>query len=106
MATKRTQAPFAEELPRLLKERGLSQRALAKKIGIGQSHLSRIVRGVDYKTPSVDLMRKVAAALDLPAEYFPEFRRALVDARLDDSPALRDEIFDRECTPRGLDGRS
>jgi len=43
-------------------EAGLSQQELAKKIGTGQSAISRLESG-EYN-PSIDMLRKVARALD------------------------------------------
>src|SRR5690348_11362202 len=52
-----TDVPFSEELPRLLSERRMSTRALAMQIGVSPSHLSRVIRRKDYKTPGLDLMQ-------------------------------------------------
>jgi transcriptional regulator with XRE-family HTH domain len=90
-----TDVPFTEELPRLLKERGISQRALAAMIGISDSHLSRVLRRADYKTPSPDLTRRIALALELPPHYFPEFREAYVIERIRTHPKLRNDLFRR-----------
>jgi transcriptional regulator with XRE-family HTH domain len=91
----RTDRRFAEELPSLLEERGLSQRKLAQMLDLNPSHLSRVLRGADGTRPSTDLIHRVAEALDLPAGYFPELREADVIGRLKTDPALRDELYDR-----------
>jgi transcriptional regulator with XRE-family HTH domain len=90
-----TDTPFVEELPRLLRERGMSLRALAATMAISDSHLSRVIRRVDYKTPSPDLTRRAALALDLPPDYFPEFREAYVIERLKSDPRLRNDLYVR-----------
>jgi transcriptional regulator with XRE-family HTH domain len=90
-----TDVPFSEELPRLLAERGMSTRALAIRVGVSPSHLSRVVRRKDYKTPGPKLMRKIAAALDLPDDYFPESRELVVLERIRTDPKLRDELYKR-----------
>jgi transcriptional regulator with XRE-family HTH domain len=87
--------PFVEEVPRLLQERNLSLRALARKAGVADSHLSRVLRQVDYKSPGPDLARKVALALDLPEDYFPEFREAFVLERVRCDPRLREQLYKR-----------
>ena len=88
-----TDRPFAEELPRLLEERGLSQRKLAQLIDLNPSHLSRVLRGADKTRPSIDLIRRIAKALHLPAGYFPELREASVIERLKSDPGLRERLY-------------
>jgi transcriptional regulator with XRE-family HTH domain len=90
-----TDTPFTEELPRLLEEREMSVRALAATIGISDSHLSRVLRRSDYKTPSSDLTRRVALSLGLPPDYFPEFREAYVVEQVKSDPKLRNELYSR-----------
>jgi len=87
--------PFVDEVPRLLQERNLSLRALARLTGVADSHLSRVLRHVGYKSPSADLARRVALALDLPEDYFPEFRQAFVVERVRGDPQLREELYTR-----------
>jgi transcriptional regulator with XRE-family HTH domain len=88
-----TTKPFAEELPELLAQRGLSQRKLAQLIDLNPSHLSRALRGADRARPSVDLIRRVARALDLPAGYFPEQREAALIEAFKRDPSLRDKLY-------------
>lgn len=93
--TEWTDVPFTTELPRLLLERGLSLRALAREIGINDSHLSRVVRRADYKAASPELTRRIAVALGLPPDYFPEYREAVVIGRIKNDPKLRDSLYRR-----------
>jgi transcriptional regulator with XRE-family HTH domain len=95
MKAKRTDTPFTTELPRLLRERGMSLRALAREIGISDSHLSRVVRRANYKTASPELTSRVASALGLPRDYFPEFREAYVVDRVRSDAKLRNELYSR-----------
>lgn len=88
-----TDRRFADELPALLAERGLSQRKLAQLIDLNPSHLSRVLRGADETRPSIDLIRRVAEALDLPTGYFAELREAAVVERIKVDPKLRDELY-------------
>ena len=83
--------------------------SFASTLGVSQSHLSRVLRRVDYKTPSVSLMTKAAEALGLPDDYFPEVREASVISVIKADSALRDRIYDdvgkrasarRETRPR------
>lgn len=93
MAPTRTDRPFPEELPRLLQERGLSLRSLGERVGVTGAHLSRVVRGVNYKSVSGDLAGRVAVALGLPRDYFPEYREAAVVERIRRDPAYRDKLY-------------
>lgn len=94
-----TQQRLADGLPLLLAERGWSLRQLAREAGISARHLSRAMRGVDYRSPGGELAGRIAEALELPRDYFPEYReRVVVDAVRAD-PKLRERIYrqvDRE----------
>jgi transcriptional regulator with XRE-family HTH domain len=85
--------PFVEEVPRLLRERGLSIRALAREVGVSDGYLSRVMRRVNYKTPGPELARRVATALGLPADYFPEYRKGFVLERIRTDAVLCDELY-------------
>lgn len=93
MRRAQTTKRFAEEVPRILRERGLSIRALARAADVTDAHLSRVLRGVNYKTASPDLARRVALALDLPEDYFPEYREGIVIERIRHDPRLRDRLY-------------
>src|SRR5947208_1791487 len=87
---KRTTRPFTEELPDLLEERELSLRALARMVDVGGDHLSRVLRGDRAKKATGELTRRVAVALGLPEDYFPEARLEFIVERLGDHPVQRD----------------
>ncbi len=92
----RTQRPFVEELPELLRQRQMSLRQLARDVGVTDSHLSRLLRGIGYRTrPSKDLARRVAVALGLEPDYFPEYREAIVVEAVHTRAGLREELYDR-----------
>jgi len=76
-----------------MSERGISLRTLATAAHVDPGHLSRVLRSKRYKTPSGDLARRVAVALDLPEDFFPEYREALVIGRIRDNPDLRDRLY-------------
>lgn len=90
-----SQRPLVEELPELLAERQLSIRALALKADVSPSHLGRVLRQADYKTPSAELCRRLARALDLPDDYWPEYRERVIIERVRTDPALREELYAR-----------
>jgi transcriptional regulator with XRE-family HTH domain len=94
VARARTDRSFVQEVPRLLTERAMSVSALARETGITQSHLSRVLRQSDYKTPSADLAVRVAKAFSLPDDYFPEAREGFVIDKVRRDPRLRDQLYD------------
>lgn len=99
MAAARTNRSFAQEVPRLLREKGMSIRALARATGVTDAHLSRVIRGVNYKSASGELAGRAAEALGLPSDYFPEYREALVIDLVRRDARMRDELFDRLAKP-------
>ena len=88
-------------LPRLLRDKGLTLRGLARMVGVDHGHLSRMLRHERGKTAGPDLARRIAQALDLPEDFFPEYREAAVIDRLRQDADLRDELYDRLNTNRG-----
>jgi transcriptional regulator with XRE-family HTH domain len=87
----KTDLSIVEGLPALLDEQRMSQRALAKEAQVDQSHLSRALNGEGRI--SGDLAGRVARALGLPEDYFPEFRAAAVREAIDADPAFRDAVY-------------
>jgi hypothetical protein len=95
MARSRTTRPFAEELPSLLAERSLSIRALGRMVGVGGDHLSRVLRGDRGQSATGRLTSRVALALSLPDDYFPEARIDFIIERINSDPVERDSIYDQ-----------
>src|SRR5690242_17457523 len=91
----RTELPIADALPDLLRERGLSLRAVARRAGVNDAHLSRALRGARSKSVSGDLAGRVAHALELPEDYFIEYRRWRLEALLRDDSTAVDWAYDR-----------
>ena len=73
----------------------MSVRALARQVGVGDDHLSRVLRGARDKRPTGDLARRIAVALELPADYFPEARLTFVIDALSTNPRMLDKVYDR-----------
>lgn len=95
VAARWTGNQIADELPRLLDERGLTQRALAREVGIDQAHISRITRRETARNVSGDVASRIAVVLGLPADYFPETREAAVIDEIKRDSSLRDRLYRR-----------
>lgn len=94
MSTRSTH-PITVELPRLMSERSLSLRSVARDSGVDPTHLSRALRGAQDKRFTGELAGRVAEALGLPVDYFPEYRESLAVKAIRADPTLRDEVYDR-----------
>jgi transcriptional regulator with XRE-family HTH domain len=93
------EAPFVEEATRLLAERGLSQRALGRRIGINQAHVSRILSG--QTVPTLAMIDAIAAALELPADYFVESQLRTIAKILGSDPRLRRRVYQQVTRAAG-----
>ena len=77
----------------------MTLRALAREVGtLDHAYLSRMLRG--QLPPNVDHIRRIARALDLPVDYFPEVREAEVIAAIRKKPRLRDELYFERVRPK------
>ncbi len=94
----RTQVPFREALPSLLFERGVSLRELSRRLGKDATFLSRVRRG-HQRIPD-DLPARVAVALGLPEDYFPEAREAFILEAVRTQPDLRERLYQTVARPR------
>lgn len=88
--------PIASELPRLVdQDPQLSLRKVAQRAGVDPAHLSRALRGKGEKHVSGELAGRLAAALELPVDYFPEYREDAVMRAVRADGQLRDRLYRR-----------
>ena len=72
-------------------------RELARRVDVSQSYLSRITSASDssaWRPPSKKILAAIADALDLPPDYFPEYRRLIVEEAVAADPRVRDRLYD------------
>jgi transcriptional regulator with XRE-family HTH domain len=94
VAQRWAQRRFQLEVRDLLDQRGLSVRQLAVQAGVSASYLSRLLRRVEYKhRPSAELAERIASALNLPKDYFIEYREHVIYDRIRKDPVMRDRIY-------------
>jgi plasmid maintenance system antidote protein VapI len=78
-------------LPELLAEQAMSYRALAADVDVNESHVSRVIAG--KVAASGEFAGRVAEALGLPTDYFPDYREAKAIEAIKNDPALRDHVY-------------
>lgn len=88
-----TDASVRDALPPLLASHGMTLRALARDAGLSHSHLSRVLAGKNGKVVSGNAAARIAMALGLPQDYFPEYRVAAILEAVSDDAALRDRLY-------------
>ncbi len=94
-----SQRSFGSRIRRFRSERGLTQAALADRVGISASYLNLIEHG--RRRVSAELLVRIATALDLDlralgaegdAELLPDLLEAFGDALFDDRPVARADL--------------
>ncbi|MCQ6268034.1 helix-turn-helix domain-containing protein [Fictibacillus sp. WQ 8-8] len=73
---------IGELVKKYRKEKGLSLSALAERAGIAKSYLSSLERNIQTN-PSVQLLEKLAAVLDIPVEKLLNEKAEVNEAELD-----------------------
>jgi transcriptional regulator with XRE-family HTH domain len=87
--------PFSGSVRALLDQRGWSQRDLARAAGVDPAYISRALRRGRRDGVAPELAARVAHALELPDDYFPECRERQVIEAVRSDPALRDRLHRR-----------
>lgn len=99
MAATTSTFELSRALPALMRERGVSYRALAARtreragdaMGVTSGHLANLVSG--RSRASAPVLELIATALDVRPEYFAEYRLAVLRRSLDE----RAVGFDAVC---------
>ncbi len=84
--------PFGAAVARLMTDRGLSYRALAKRSELSAGYLNHLVHG-NRPVPARDVIARIAAALDVPADTFVDYRMRAVWDALQQRPELVERLY-------------
>ena len=84
--------PFGSAVARLMRERGLSYRGLARETGLSAGYLNHLVQGT-RPPPSDTVLERLAAALGVDVAHFTEHRLRRVVERLEESPEMVDRLY-------------
>jgi transcriptional regulator with XRE-family HTH domain len=84
--------PFGPAVARLMRERGLSYRGLARETGLSAGYLNHLVQGT-RPAPSDEVLERLAAALGVTVDRFTEHRLRRVVERLGGRPELVDRLY-------------
>lgn len=70
--------PFVEVLPKLMNQRGISERSMVKQLYMGRTQFQRALRG-EYD-PDVNELRQIAGAVGVAPVFFVEYRQIMATA--------------------------
>jgi transcriptional regulator with XRE-family HTH domain len=84
--------PFGSAVATLMRERGLSYRALARETGLSAGYLNHLVQGT-RPAPSDEVLERLAGALGVQADRFTEHRLRRLVEHLAAHPELVDRLF-------------
>ena len=87
-------APFGSTTQELMKDTGVTFRALAERTGLSAGYLNHLVHG-NRPVPSNDVLSSVAKALGVEPEHYREFRMRILSQRLETNPELADRLYKR-----------
>ena len=85
---------FGPTIESLMAETGVTYRELASRTGLSAGYLNHLVHG-NRPVPSTDVVRTLADALGVEADYFREFRLRSITERLEAMPDLIDRLYKR-----------
>ena len=89
-----SEEPFGPTIERLMADTGITYRGLATKAKLSAGYLNHLVHG-NRPVPSNDVIRTLAAALNVEPEHFREYRLRVITDRLEQMPDLIDRLYRR-----------
>ena len=91
-ATKRESVPFDPGLEGLMRDVGVSYRALAERTGLSAGYLNHLAHG-NRPVPSDDVIQRIAKALGVKPDRFLEYRVRRVADVLRRKPDVADKVY-------------
>jgi len=85
---------FGATVEVLMNEIGVTYRELAARTGLSAGYLNHLVHG-NRPVPSNDVVKTLAAALEVDPEHFREYRLRAITERLEAMPELIDRLYKR-----------
>ncbi len=85
---------FGRTVEQLMDEQGVTYRQLAARTGLSAGYLNHLVHG-NRPVPSNEVVKTLAAALEVQPEHFREYRLRVITARLEAMPELIDRLYRR-----------
>ena len=73
-------------------ENGVTYRQLASRTNLSAGYLNHLVHG-NRPVPSNDVVKTLAAALDVEPEHFREYRLRVITDRLEQMPERIDRLY-------------
>jgi transcriptional regulator with XRE-family HTH domain len=86
--------PFGRTVQTLMRDTGLTYRALAEKTGLSAGYLNHLVHG-NRPVPSSDVIKSLAKAFKVDPAHFREYRIRVITAKLETMPDLVDRLYKR-----------
>ena len=85
---------FGPTVEHLMDEQSVTYRQLASRTGLSAGYLNHLVHG-NRPVPSNDVVKTLAAALEVEPEHFREYRLRSITERLEAMPELIDRLYKR-----------
>lgn len=83
--------PFSIALKEIMKKKDIVHRRLAAKTNLSFSYFCVLKKRSGH--PPVETIEKIASGLEIPPEYFLEYRINKIIKLLKDNPAATDDIY-------------
>ena len=84
--------PFPKALKEIMEKKDIVHRKLAAKTNFSFSYFCVLKKR--KKHPPVETIKKIASGLEIPPEYFLEYRIDKLIKLLMDNPTVTDDVFD------------